>query len=84
MANLEVEMELKDILRKLIGAIDPVGETHTDDKRFENLKVQIELMKELHMQIDAVATENKDRPEFSMSRAGKLADEYLDWLGIEP
>lgn len=75
-------MEIIDIVKKLTGPIDPVGETHTDDKRFENLKVRLELMRELHKEIDEVATHNKGRQEFSMARAGKECDAYLDWLGI--
>ena len=75
-------MEIIDIVRKLTGPIDPVGETHTDDKRFENLQARLELMRELHKEIDEVATYNKGRQEYSMSRAGKECDKYLDWLGI--
>ena len=77
-------MEIIDVVNKLIGPIEPIGETHADNIRYENLENMIELMKSLHMRIDAIATDYKDRPEFSMNRAGKFADEYLDWLGIEP
>ena len=35
-------MEIIDIVRKLTGLIEPVGETHTDDKRFENLQIRLE------------------------------------------
>lgn len=75
-------MELFDIVLKLTGPIDPVGETHTDDTRFENLKQLLELMKELHTKIDAIADENCDRGEYSMRRAGLECQKYLDWLGI--
>ena len=71
-----------DIVMKLTGQIEPVGETHTDDKRFENLQILLKLMCKLHVEIDRIATENKDRQECSMARAGKLCNEYLDWLGI--
>ena len=76
-------MEVIDIVNKLIGPIEPVGETHVDDGRYENLQQMLKLMQALHMQIDEIAHENKGRQEYSMSRAGKLADAYLDWLGIE-
>lgn len=75
-------MELIDIVRKLTGVIDPVGETHTDDRRYENLKVRLALMRELHREVAEIAEYHKDRQEFSMSRAGKECDQYLDWLGI--
>lgn len=76
-------MELFDIVLKLTGQVRPVGESHEDDRRFENLKELLELMKQLHVLVDDIATTNKNRPEFSMSRAGKECDEYLNWLGIE-
>lgn len=75
-------MELYDVVRKLIGPIAPVGEEHTDAGRLENLKAQIELMERLHMEVDRIAEQNKDRQEFSLARAGKLCNEYLDMLGI--
>ena len=75
-------MELFDIVLKLTGPIDPVGETHTDDARFENLKQVLELMKELHKKVDAIADANCDRGEYSMRRAGLECHEYLNWLGI--
>ena len=31
-------MEYTDIIKKLIGNINPIGETNTDNERFENLK----------------------------------------------
>jgi len=75
-------MEIIDIVRKLTGPIEPVGETHTDDKRFENLKVRLELMLELHKEIDEIAMYYAHRQEFSMARAGKECDKYLKQLGI--
>ena len=76
-------MTLFEIVLKLSGPIEPVGETHTDDARFNNLQVLLVLMRELHLEVDRIATENKNRQEFSMARAGKVCDEYLDWLGID-
>ena len=71
-----------DVVKKLIGEIYPVGETHTDDRRFENLKEMIELVDKLLTDIDKVAYRNKDRVEFSMKRAGGCAKEFLDKLGL--
>jgi len=72
-------MEIYDIVKKLIGEINPVGETNTDDKRFENLKATINLIDELLLDIDKVA-ENKDRCEFSIKRAGEYTYKYLEQL----
>ena len=31
-------IDVYKVVKKLIGEIDPIGETQTDDERFENLK----------------------------------------------
>ena len=31
-------MDYYEVVKKLIGEVDPVGETHIDNERFENLK----------------------------------------------
>jgi hypothetical protein len=75
-------MELIDVVLKLTGPVQPAGETHTDDKRYENLKTLIELAKDIHRLIDNLAYENAKSDLFSLKRAGKEANDYLDWLGI--
>ena len=30
-------MKVVDVVRKLIGPIDPIGESNADDRRFDNL-----------------------------------------------
>lgn len=64
------------VAQKLIGPIDPVGETHTDEVRFNNLRNHIALVDALLWEINVVAT-NKDRKEHSMQKAGKRAAEFL-------
>lgn len=76
-------MELIDIVNKLTGKIEPVGESNTDEERFKNLENMIELMKQLHTQIDDIAYYNKDKQEYSMKKAGNAANDYLDYLGIK-
>ena len=75
-------MEIYDVVTKLVGGIDPVGETHTDNDRFENLKVMCDLVEKLLTDIDGVIP-NKRRYEFSMKRAGEYADEFYTRIGIE-
>ena len=75
-------MELNEIVMKLIGPVNPVGETRTDDERFENLKQLCELVDSLVVIIDKV-TPNERRHEFSMKRAGEYASNFLTHnLGI--
>lgn len=65
------------IVQKLIGPISPVGESNEDSKRFENLQAMCELTNQLVGLIDDVATDNKDRYEASMKRAGEYAEKIL-------
>lgn len=69
-------MELHEIITKLNGPISPVGETHTDNVRYENLKTAVELVEWLLTDINHVAI-NKDRSEYSMKRAGEYAAKFL-------
>lgn len=69
-------MELRDIVRKLNGKIKPIGETHIDTERFENLKKQCDLVFELLDEIIEVSKE-KDRPEHSMKIAGQYAHDFI-------
>lgn len=73
-------MTLHEIVKKLVGRIDPVGETNTDNDRYENLKVMTELVDALLTDIDMVAMYNKNRQEFSRKRAGGFASKFLDLL----
>jgi hypothetical protein len=60
------------IVNKLIGPIEPVGETTTDERRYENLKAQCELVEHLILDIQYVA-----------KRAGEYADKFLtNTIGI--
>lgn len=74
---------IADVTRRLIGPIDPVGETNTDDKRFENLKAMIAVANTLIGDIEYVAI-LENHSEHSVSRAGKHAKEFLDMLADAP
>ena len=76
-------MTISEIVKKLIGSIDPIGETNQDEVRFENLKDLILLVDILISDINRVAM-NKGRVEYSMNKAGERASKFLDDLGIKP
>lgn len=69
-------MTLYDIVKKLAGPIDAVGETNADTQRLENLKATIELVDRLVFDI-AVSAKSKDRKEASMEKIGGKAYEFL-------
>lgn len=71
-------MEIKDVVLRLIGPVDPVGETNADNARFENLKALCELTEELVCIIDEVSYKNKDSYEYSVKRAGEYAFDFID------
>jgi len=66
-----------EIVKKLIGEIRPVGETNTDNERFENLKVMCDLVNNLILDIDDMAFTNKDAYQFSVKRASEYASNFL-------
>ena len=74
----------EDIVMKLIGPIEPIGDSSVDPKRLENLKELCKLTELLVARIDRVSCENRDREEWSMKEAGKYADDFLtNNLGIK-
>lgn len=72
-------MTHEEIVRKLIGEIQPVGECYEDAERYSNLKNLITLVDCLISDLEAVATD-VDRYESSRKEAGILAKGFLDDL----
>ncbi len=66
-----------EVVGKLVGPVEPQGETHTDTKRYENLETMCAVADHLLSEIKQVSL-NADRHEFSMSHAGKRAKRFLD------
>jgi len=84
MSDEKTKIDIFQVVKKLIGPVDPVGATHIDKDRFENLKKITKLVDQLICEIDYVSTHNKDRQEFSMKQAGQYAYNFLkNDLGIK-
>ena len=66
-----------DVIKKLIGNINPIGETDTDNERFENLKEMCDLVNNLITDIDDMAYSNRNSHQFSVKRASEYASEFL-------
>ena len=75
-------MTIYDVTKKLTGDIRPVGESHTDERRFKNLEEAIELCDRLLFDIAEIAR-FADRPEASMSKSGKRAKEFMEQVRDE-
>ena len=69
-------MELKDVVCKLVGPIEPIGDSTLDECRYVNLQVMIALVEELFADINYVST-NRGSQEGSRDKAGKLADQFI-------
>ena len=75
-------LSLYDIVKKLIGPINPVADSSVDRIRLENLRATTALVEKLIFDIDAVAC-MINRHEASVKSAANHASEFLSSLGIE-
>ena len=76
-------IDIYEVVNKLVGPIEPVGETNTDNERFENLENMTALLDCLMADVADIARFNKDREEYSMNKAGKHAHSFFAKNGIE-
>ena len=76
------EEEILKLIGFLIGTITPIGSESADEVAMQNIEKFISIMKELHMKIDEIASLKYEGCD-SNKRVIKLANDYLDWLGIE-
>jgi len=66
-----------EIIQKLVGEINPIGETNTDNERFENLKTMCDLIESLISEIDAMAYKNNNAYEYSRKRASDYVKTFM-------
>ena len=74
--------EILKLLNILIGNIKPIGDAHADEQAKKNLELLISVAKEIHLKIDDVSS-RQDSKYASIKEVAKIANDYLDWLGIE-
>ena len=70
-------MELHEIVMKLAGPVQPVGETNADARRLENMRTLTELVDMLLGHI-SLASGYADRDEASMKAIGAHARDFLN------
>jgi len=75
-------MELIDVIHKLLGPIEPVGETHTDERRFQNLETTITIVDKLLDDLNNVALE-ADSSEISVRTIGQRARNFLSGISYK-
>lgn len=71
-------MDYHEIIKKLIGNINPIGETNVDNERFENLQQLTQLADNLIMDIEDMAFRNRNAHEFSIKRAVTHANDFIN------
>ena len=69
-------IDLYELIEKINGKIEPIGETHIDNDRFENLQRLVKLVDKLIFDINEVAG-LRDREQYSLKKAGKYAFDSL-------
>jgi len=74
--NIKRIENIYEVTQRLLGLIEPQGESNIDAVRFDNLQDTIDLTGRLINDIIYVAR-HKLRHESSMSRAGKKADNFI-------
>jgi hypothetical protein len=70
-------MELAEVVMKLVGPVNAVGDHYEDQKRLENLKMLTEVVDVLLNQIDD-ASRTAERAEASMKAVGLYAKNFLN------
>lgn len=75
--------EIREVVDKLIGDVEAIGETRHDEKAYDNLAIMTYVCDALIDEIRS-SSQTKDRVEYSMNRVGDRAYSYLkdlaDWL----
>ena len=70
-------IDIYAVVEKLIGAIEPIGDSGIDKVRFENLKATTELIEALLTDISDVANRYENNHQDSMQKACKFAKKFL-------
>ena len=71
-------MNLYEIVKKLVGEIEPTGSAEEDEERYKNLDNMLCLTASLLQAIKRVARDSRD-----ISKSSKTAQEFLDYLSIK-
>lgn len=77
-----MKLEPFEIIEKLLGGIQPVGATHIDTERYENLNNYEILIEQLVFKY-ARLIENIDRYEHSMKIVGERTLKFIKFLHSE-
>lgn len=71
-----------EVIEKLIGPIDPEGDSAIDAKRLVSMEAFIEIFNMMHLKIDTIAYEYKNSKQASIKRIVDVCNKHLDSMGI--
>lgn len=74
-------MSISEILRRLLGEIEPYGDTTIDDKRYLNIQNYYEALCFIVSKLKASA-KLKDRKEYSIKEIARECQDILQEFGI--
>lgn len=74
-------IDLHEVVMKLVGPVQPVGETGEDERRLDNMRALTDLVDDLLGEIEKVEPA-ADRVEGSMRAIGVHAREFLREIGV--
>ena len=80
---MDTKIDVYEVVKKLVGDIEPVGSEHTDKPSFENLKVMVKLMDDIHTDLDMIAYENKDAYQDSIKKTVDYINKFFDRIGFK-
>lgn len=70
-----------EVVEKLIGCVEAIGETNHDNQAYENLDVMIDVCNALLDDI-YIASKTKDCPQYSMKQIGCHAFGFIEDLKV--
>ena len=74
--------QIYSIIQKLTGKIRPVGETNQDEERLKNIETFIAIFDMMHVEIDDISYQYRDRTEDSMRKIGQRCNRHIESMGI--
>lgn len=69
-----------DVVKKLIGKINPVGESNEDARRLKNLEDMCELAEQIIYDVNCLAFDFRDSHEASIRKSCEVADTFISSL----
>lgn len=73
------EFDVASVVNRLVGPVEPIGETSADEKRYKNLLHLIDVVDDLVGQLRRIER-YADRPEYSIGKIGLRARSFLSEL----